>query len=77
MSVKKKGKKAIKTKKIALVQSVEENPKYIALLEENQHLEMNNNMLRQEIDKVINENEQKDIKINDLELELKFSAFQR
>ena len=57
--------------------AIEESPKYLALLEENQQLESNNNMLRQEIDAVMNENEQKDQKIKDLELELKFTAFQR
>ena len=57
--------------------AVEDNPKYLALLEENQQLERNNSELRKEIDTVMNENEQKDQKIKDLELELKFSDFQR
>lgn len=40
--------------------AVEDNPKYLALLEENQQLERNNSELRKEIDTVMNENEQKD-----------------
>lgn len=44
VSVKKKGKK-VKTKKIELSKPVEEDPKYLALLEENQQLEINNTML--------------------------------
>ena len=53
------------------------------MLEENQQQELNNNMLRQEIDNLQLENEQKDQhereleqRVKDLELELKFSALQ-
>ena len=85
---KKKGKKSgNKTKKVDAQQrqqeqliaipAVEDNPKYLVLLEENQQLERNNSELRKEIDTIMNENEQKDQKIKDLELELKFSDFQR
>ena len=45
MSGKKKGKK-IKTKKIELPKPIEDDPKYLALLDENQQLEINNTMLR-------------------------------
>ena len=71
----KKGKKGVKTKKISLV-SVEEDPKYISLLEENTQLEMNNNMLKQELESLMKENEESQRRVKDLELDLKFNAFQ-
>lgn len=72
MSKKKKGVKAKKSSTI----NIEEDPKYLALLDENQLKEMNNNMLRQEIDALMEENQQKEQKLKDLELEIKFNAFQ-